>query len=294
VEQRLVTGRRWVLVHTRRYHGLGNRVRAVLGGKALARSEDRELAYVWPVNRHFGASFADLWDVADRRVPATLSRALLPAYPFHDQRAVDWVDDEARRARVWQVRSAHALVLPPGAPDWTEELRALSPAARIREEVLGFHGAHLAGAPYVGVMVRLHPNSHQETLEASPLEWYVERLTGLRRRHPGLRFFVSADTPDGLAALSAAVPGCVGLSDKGGYNSRRALEASVADLYLLASSVHVVGPHWSSFPELAQHLAGPRLRLETSRTPDADLLESGPLTTAPDPVRPHERVPADL
>lgn len=289
-----MSGRPWVVAHTRRYHGLGNRVRAVLGARTLARWEGREFAYVWPVNRDFGAGLADLWDVPDRRVPASLSRALAVRYPFHDHRADTWVDDRAREERVWQIRTAHALHLPPGAPSWTDELRSLAPAAGIRDEVLAFHEHHLTGAPYAGVMLRTHPHSHAETLEASPVEWYVERLLGLKRAHPALRFFVSADTPEGLAALAAQVPDCVGLHDKGGYNSRRALEASVVDLYLMAASVHVLGPHYSSFPELSQHLAGPQLRLETSRTPEEDAFEAGPLTTAPDPTRPAVRVPADL
>ncbi len=289
-----MSSRRWVVAHARRYHGLGNRVRAVLGARTLARSEGRDFAYVWPVNREFGASLSDLWQVEDRRIPAALSRALTVRYPFRDNDAARWVDDEARRERVWQIRTPHALLLPAGAGSWTEELRALSPARSIGEEVSGFHRARLAGAPYVGVMMRTHPHSHAETLAASPVEWYVDRLTALRRAHANLRFFVSADTAEGLEALSSAVPGCVGLSDKGGYNSRRALEASVADLYLMAGAVHLIGPHYSSFPELAQHLAGPALRLETSRTSADQAFEAGPLTIAPDPTRPSDRVPATL
>ena len=289
-----MSSRRWVVAHTRRYHGLGNRVRAVLGARTLARSEGREFAYVWPVNRDFGASLSDLWQVEDRRIPATLSRVMSARYPFRDNEAVRWVDDAARRERVWQIRTPHALLLPDGAPSWTDELRSLAPARSIGEEVSRFHRAHLAGAPYVGVMMRTHPHSHAETLQASPVEWYVDRLDALRRAHDGLRFFVSADTAEGLEALSSAVPGCVGLTDKGGYNSRRALEASVADLYLMAGAVHLIGPHYSSFPELAQHLAGPALRLETSRTSPEQAFEAGPLTIAPDPTRPSDRVPATL
>ena len=170
-----MSARRWVIAHTRRYHGLGNRVRAVLGARTLARWEDREFAYVWQVNRDFGASLSDLWQVPDRRIPAALSRALAVRYPFHDHDAAGWVDDAARRERVWQIRTPHALLLPGGAPSWTDELRSLAPAPAIEEEVSRFHRAHLAGSPYVGVMMRTHPHSHAETLEASPVEWYVGR-----------------------------------------------------------------------------------------------------------------------
>lgn len=284
----------WVIAHTRKYHGLGNRVRAVLGARVLAREEGRDFAYVWRVGRAFGARFDELWDVPDRRLPGPVSQALTPLYPFRDNDARAWVDDDARRARVWQVRTPHALVLPESMPDWTEDLRALRPAAEVEDRLRTFDSAHLGGRPYVGVMLRTHPFSHAQTLEASPVEWYVDRLMAIRRDHPLVTFFVSADTAEALDRIQAAVPGCVGLNDKGAYNSRRALQSSVVDLYLLAASAHVIGPHYSSFTELAQNLAGPGVRLETSRTPPEAALESGPLTRAVDPVRPHVREPVVL
>jgi hypothetical protein len=138
-------------------------------------------------------------------------------------------------------------------------------------------------------MLRTHRISHAETLQASPVEWYVDRLNRIREAHPELRLFVSADTPEGLERLRAEVPGCVGVADKGAYNSREGLRAAVTDLYLLAASAHLVGPHFSSFPELAQKLAGPQLRLETSRTGPSSAFETGPLSLASDPVVPHRR-----
>lgn len=280
----------WVIAHTRKYHGLGNRVRVTLGARVLARYEQRRFGYVWPVGTWFGARFDDLWEIDDRVVPAPASRAIALRYPFHDNDVPGWIE-AARGQRVWQIRTPHALVLPAGAPSWTSELQSLRPAATVRETVHRFRDRRLGEQPYVGVMVRTHEHSHAETLQASPLEWYVERLTEIRQQRPELGFFVSADTPEGLRRLQDAVPGCVGLTDKGSYNSRQALQSSVADVYLLAGSVHLIAPHYSSFPELAQHLAGPRLRLETSRTGPETTFESGPLTTAADPLRPWERAP---
>jgi hypothetical protein len=285
---------RWVIAHTRKYHGLGNRVRAVLGSRVVARREGRRFAYVWPTGKTFGARFDELWEVPDPVVTAAVSRALALRYPFKGNDVTAWLDDATRQERVWQIRTPHALLLDPPSPGWTDDLRSLRPAPSVADRVAAFHGDHLATAPYVGVMVRTHPHSHAETLEASPLRWYVDRLRALRSAHPDLVFFVSADTPDGLATLQREVPGCVALQDKGDYNTRRALQSSVVDLYLLAASLHVVGPHYSSFPELAQHLGGPGLRLETSRTAPAQAFESGPLSAPADPLRPHLRAPVSL
>jgi hypothetical protein len=280
-------GRRWLVAFTKKHHGLGNRVRVVLGSRVLARAEGRRFGYVWHVGPQFGARLDELWEFHDRRIPATVSRALAVRYPFRDH-TLGWLD-EARGDRLWQIRTPHALLLPEGVRPWDEELRDLRPTEPVRHAVRDFHSRYLAGAPYVGVMLRAHPISHAETLAASPVEWYVARLNAVREAHPELRFFVSADTPEGLARLQAQVPGCVGITDKGAYNSREGLRAAVTDLYLLAGSAHLVGPHFSSFPELAQRLAGPQLRLETSRTPPSAAFEAGPLSLASDPVLPHRR-----
>ncbi|WP_158548088.1 O-fucosyltransferase family protein [Desertihabitans brevis] len=285
-------GRRYVIAVCRPHHGLGNRMRVVFGARALARSTGRELRYVWPVGRPFGARLDELWQVPERPVPSVLSHALRLRFPYRGER-LDWVAG-AGAEPVWQIRTAHALHLPEDAGPWERELQQVLPVPAIQEAVRDFHAEHLDGRPYVGVMVRAHAVSHQETLRASPVEWYLDRLTALRREHPGLRFFLSSDTTEAAERISAAVPGCVRLGKSGGYNTRQGLHEAVTDLYLLAGSCHLVGPHYSSFPELAQRLAGPGLRLETSRTPADARFEAGPLTTAPDCIRPHRREPARL
>jgi hypothetical protein len=288
-----VSGQRWVIACARKYHGLGNRVRAVLGARVLARHAEREFLYVWPTGRHFGAALDDLWSVDYRRVPHVVSSALRVRYPYRDH-SLTWIGPRAESERVWQIRTPHALALPPEAPPWESELRSLQPVGAVATRVQDFADQHLAGVPYVGVMVRAHPHSHQETLKASPVAWYVDRLSELRRDLPDVPFFLSCDTSEAAQRIQAAVPGCVSLADKGVYNSRTALQSAVADLYLLAGSVHVIGPHFSSFPELAVCLAGAGLRLETSRTAAPPSLRDLSLTQPIDLVRPHVREPVAL
>jgi len=90
------------------------------------------------------------------------------------------------------------------------------------------------------------------------------------------------------------MPGTVALEGKGAYNTKAALLSSVVDLYLLAGAAHLVAPHYSSFPEVAQQLAGTALKLETSMTGPETRLEAGDgLTRARDPLRPSVRTPVD-
>lgn len=280
-----------VIAVTGRYHGLGNRLRVTLGAKSLAEWAGRDFAYTWPVGQRFGASFEEMWSFGERRISPLHSRLLSIRHPYRSA-DLDWMPD-ADADRIWQVRTAHALHLPDGAWPWGERLRALHLADGIADRVRAFHAEHLAGRAYVGVMVRAHAVSNAKTLEHSPIEWYLGRMQELRAEYPGVPFFLSCDSEEAQEKVIAHVPGTVALTGKGAYNSKAALLSSVVDLYLLAGSAHLLAPHYSSFPEIAQQLAGPGIRLETSMTDASTRLTAGEaLSAAPDPVRPAERGPA--
>ncbi len=74
--------------------------------------------------------------------------------------------------------------------------------------------------------------------------------------------------------------------NKGEFNSLEGLQAAVADLYLLASSIYMLKPYWSSFPEMAQALAGTDFLAEDSRS--EDLFKDGKLNVKlpNDPIKP--------
>ncbi|KQQ93915.1 hypothetical protein ASF62_06970 [Leifsonia sp. Leaf325] len=268
--------------------GLGNRVRVVLGCKSLADHENRDFSYVWPTGPLFGPKFPELWDFSGRTISRATSRVLAKVYPYVDE-TLTWLDDEKRREHVWQIRTGSPIKLPAGARSWQEEFRALQPADEIARAVTTFFDAHLRGAPYVGVMVRAHAVSHSVTRETSPVEWFITRMQQIRDADPDVRFFLSCDVPEVQERIIAMVPGCVAQTDKGAYNSAEAVRASIVDLYLLAASGYLIGPHFSSFIHLAEHLAGDRLILDTPVTPHAepDYLRQGIVN---DPLRPFVRV----
>lgn len=268
--------------------GLGNRVRVVLGCKSLAALENRDFYYVWPTGRLFGPRFSDLWQVSGRTVSRATSRLLARLYPYRDE-TLDWIDDESRRQRLWQVRTGSPIQLPAGASSWQDEFRAQVPVPQITDRVNEIFDRDLRGAPYVGVMIRAHSVSHLKTLQTSPVDWFVERMRGIRAADPDVRFFISCDVPEVQEQVMSLIPGCVGQSDKGPYNSTQAVRASVVDLYLLASSGYLLGPHFSSFIHLAEHLAGDRLVLETPVTGLGDAASYRDHGIVPDPTRPFVR-----
>lgn len=279
-----------VIAFTRPLHGLGNRLRVTLGARSLAEWAGRGFAYTWPTGRNFGASFEEMWTFGERRISPASSRLLALRHPYRGAE-LDWVDG-AQADRVWQIRTAHALHLPAGAMPWGERLRGLAPVPELADRIRAFHTRHLQGRPYIGVMVRAHVVSNTQTLRHSPIEWYIDRMNELRAEYPDVGFFLSSDSVQAQERVQAEVPGTVALTDKGDYNTTRALLSSVVDLYLLAGGAHLIAPHYSSFPEVAQQLAGPGLRLETSMTePETRLLAGETLSIASDPLQPSVRMP---
>jgi hypothetical protein len=270
--------------------GLGNRVRVVLGARSLAEREGRRLFYVWPTGPKFGPRFSDLWDVEESRVPRAVSRLLAYRYPYRDA-TLSWLDDTARSERLWQIRTGAELQLPADAQPWQELYRALTPVATIADRVRELHEQNRGGEPHVGVMIRAHAVSHALTLQTSPVEWFRTRMLQIAADRPGTRFFVSCDVPEVQEEIVRSVPGAFGQRDKGPYNSTAGVQAAVVDLYLLAASGYLLGPHYSSFLHLAQHLADDRIPVETAVTGAPGDVDPVALGVVEDPLRPARRAP---
>jgi hypothetical protein len=269
--------------------GLGNRVRVVLGCKSLAELEGRDFRYVWPTGKLFGPKLPELWHFTGSTVSRSTSRLLARVYPYVDEK-LDWLDDAKRRERIWQIGSP--IRLPPAARAWQDEFRALEPVSQIAGQVQAFFDKELRGRPYVGVNVRAHAVSHQLTRDTSPVDWFIHRMSEIHGNNRSARFFISCDVPEVQERILAAVPGCVAQTEKGAYNSVEAVRSAIADLYLLAGSGYLLGPHFSSFVHLAEHLAGDRLTLETPVSPGEAEPDYSAHGIVDDPLRPYARVGA--
>jgi len=226
-----------------------------LSAHAIAQATGREFSYVWPTGPDdFGAPMADLWQYSARE---------LERIDFSNALSVE--DDLTAlgdRAE-WIIRSAYALRYDGTERSWEDLFRELPLAPdteSLKQEVASEFGADT----YVGIQMRLHPKAHRKTLDRSPLEWYVGRMHKFLQEDPDTRFYVSCDEPEVQATILRAFPTAFAIDDKGGYNSRRALETTVVDLYLLAESERIVAPHFSSLTYLAWVLSGKRQPFEDS------------------------------
>ncbi|MCU1437736.1 MAG: hypothetical protein JWP66_823 [Naasia sp.] len=268
--------------------GLGNRIRVTLGGQSLAEAEGRDFFYVWPTGELFGAQFSDLWEYRAPVLTRAVSRLLARRWDYVDHNVSTWLTDAKRRERLWQIRTGSEIALPDGVQPWQDRFRKLVPASQIADRVNRFFDERLRGVPYAGVMVRAHSVSHQRTKDASPVEWFIDKMRAVREREPDIRFFISCDVPEVQARIKREIPGTVGLTDKGGYNTLDGVRSSVTDLYLLASAGQLIGPHFSSFIHLARYLVEDRLPLSTSAL-DPGPVRSADLPLATDPLRPAAR-----
>lgn len=284
----LMPGTKSLIAYNGYDSGLGNRVRVVLGAKSLAEMEGRDFYFVWPTGPLFGPRMSDLWHFSGRTVSRSTSRLLARRYPYVDER-LDWLTPQLRAQKIWQIRTGSPLQLPPGARSWQDEFRALQPVEEIAATVRRLFDGELSTAPYVGVMIRAHSVSHAKTRAASPVEWFLRRMREIRSQAPDVRFFLSCDVAQVQEQVMSEIPGCVGQRDKGGYNSVAGVRAAVCDLYLLASSGYLLGPHWSSFIHLAEYLSGDVLTLETAVSPGAADLDYSALSCVADPLTPFRR-----
>ena len=277
-----------LIVSVSRHAGLGNRIRVVLSGQSLAEYADRRFFYCWPTERRiFGAAMTDLWQYEAHRVPWTLTKILAPRYPQRNA-TLKWMAD-ASTDRIWQVRSSQPLALPEGAEPWTQRLRNLRPTNEIADRINDFFDAHLRGRPYVGVMIRAHENAHAQTRAMSPISWFIDRMQEISDAVPDVGFYVSCDVPEGTQQILDQFSNAFALPGKGSYNSAISIKASVVDLYLLASSVHILGAHYSSFPDLAAHLADGQVALETSVNAEEFNSSGTQWSLVEDPLHPHLR-----
>ena len=268
--------------------GLGNRVRVVLGAKSLADLEHREFFFVWPIGPLFGPRMSDLWHFSGTTVTRAVSRVLARRWAYVDEK-LEWLTDRKRREHLWQIRTGSPLQLPAEARSWTDEFRALVPVSDIANTVTSIFDDHYRGVPYVGVMIRAHQVSHAKTIEASPVQWFVDRMLELRASAPDVPFFISCDVPEVQERVMKTIPGCFAQSDKGPYNSVQAVRASVVDLYLLASAGYLLGPHFSSFIHLAEYLAGDILTMETAVAGLSGAVDFTSAGLVEDPLRPAVR-----
>jgi hypothetical protein len=133
--------------------------------------------------------------------------------------------------------------------------RRLRPVTPIQSLVRGAD-AFFAGGVVAGASIRVI-RAHPQTTEASPPAWFVKRIRELHALAPHIRLFLSCDDLGVTEEIRRSVPCPVFTLEKPAtFNSVVAIQAAVADLFLLGRSAYILGSHFSSFSETAYELQG--------------------------------------
>ena len=254
--------------------GLCNRMRVVDGGRAFAKAIDHPLTVVWRLDQDLGASFGDLFE---------------PLVGIASWYEFDCRTGAGRKAREGLVNEARAD-LSFDAPHVDALLRQKFAFLSLKdvpilhiEACSRFHNAEKPFADFtpkphlreriaaitshfndtIGIHIRR--NDSHASIEESPTEDFLVRMSHALEQAEGRTFFVATDDPREEGTLAAVFPRRVIRQPKRSCDRSRleAIEDAVVDLYCLAATQKVFGSYFSSFSETAAALGA--IPLETIR-----------------------------
>ena len=263
-------------------HGLGNRLRALASGAAIAKRTGRDLVVVWRPDDHCEARIGDVLDysgavIEDDSYKAYRSRAKHKLTCMEDepnsrfQKAILDNPKNALEGDVY-VKTAYALLGP--YHDYRLEqqtLRSLRPAAAVlglltgvrTKNAVGVHIRSASGEGYEHLPYEAPKNwpahRHRELVrwrKLSGVERFIKKVDALVSEGRADTVFLAADTADAYAAFKARFGKRIASIDRSVFDrSARQIQYGLADMMCLARAESLLGSSWSSFTEVAQRLA---------------------------------------
>lgn len=259
------------------YGGLCNRLRVLISAIAYCERFNCTLLVRWPVLDGFMATLPDLFDCPYRSIGPRTARYLrsvartfngLHAGLNYAGKRIDMVDSNHKPKFVTYVETIEKFGEPYLDTSFPAHAHRLVPVPEISSTIRGFDDV-FQQSTVVGVSVR-HTNAHSKTLEASPPEWFIERIKELQRSAPHMKVFLSCDSPAVSDQIRQSVTCQVLELDKPfAFNTKESIRAAVADLYLLGQAKYILGSYWSSFSDTAFEMRG-NGAFETSRDRSLD------------------------
>ncbi|ARO15488.1 putative glycosyltransferase [Ketogulonicigenium robustum] len=250
-------------------HGLGNRLRVLASGMALAAAVQRPLHLIWPRDVHCAADAHDLLHLS---LPCTDTPAYDPGMTLHD--ATEGPTGNRPHPitfapnRAAYIRSATVLNHP-AARNIRPQLRHLQPAAPVT--------ALLAGQP-AQFALAAHIRAETTAPADDPRQWAASSGAAIAHWR-GLagadRFIARLSTLTGpivlatdTAAIRSALTAAFGrrvtclAGAQYGTRSRAQVIHAFAEMLLLARGAHFLASGWSAFSELAHLLAPETQQIE--------------------------------
>lgn len=236
--------------------GLANRLRALLGYRAMARFLERKFLLCWAVDDYCTAPFADVFEMRVDSVTPSAARQLAGSEQVEVYRKPDWFD---------AIYRDHRSELP-SKVDFMREVWNGFQELRPRREVLGLvehFCAHHDLRKYTGIHIRHTDNlvtSHIlrrstpkfDVASQSTLSGFIAAIARASEEGP---IFLSTDDHNLESLLTHHYGAQIVSFPKRFVSSRRcctsAVQDALAEMLLLGRCRRIVGTYFSSFSEFS-------------------------------------------
>jgi glycosyltransferase involved in cell wall biosynthesis len=268
-------------------HGLGNRLRAIASGAAIARATERELVIIWEPDAHCECLFGDLFDYEG----AVMARSFAGMAVACRMDFVTYMELEAnsrkdkrirlRKGEDFYARTAYVLNSPES--DYRVEndfLQKLKPVEAVQDLVssvrspndVAVHVRMVGGKGFEHLPYEMPGNwkksSHQKITRwrrKSHFSNFMARIDQLDEDGRAERIFLAADHVEAYDEFRRRYGDRVACLPRKLYDrSTEQLMYALADALLLGRAPLLLGSNWSSFTELAQRLSAQQMHVETS------------------------------
>jgi len=258
-------------------HGLGNRLRAIASGAAIAEQTGRELVIVWQADNHCEAEFQDLFDYAGPVLAKSIHQDLTSQFNFYNYMEIEPNSQKDALVTIHDDKHLYvrtSCVVNNEFSDWNlanQFLRALKPNAYIQKLLrpydLGNHvgvhirmelgeGKHVSDYEDDSFLSRKSFESAQFWRTKSHYAAFINRLEKLFAEDQDVRVFLASDNSEAYKVLTQTFGDRVEFLSRTFFDrSQKQIQYALADAILLSRCKGLIGSSWSSFTELSMRLA---------------------------------------
>jgi hypothetical protein len=274
------------VVYVDAQHGLGNRIRAIGSGAAIAKQSNRELVIVWEPDHHCECRFADLFDYAGKVIEKTFTDEARNYMDVYNYMEIEPGSEKNRLVVLANERDVYlraAYTFNHSASHWNAEnefIRSLKPTAEIQAMIndidlsksIAAHirmeaGAGLDNNTYDSVENWTQDGHDQLHFwrEKSHYSNFIKRVDQLFAENSELTLFLATDLPETYKVFEEYYGDKLVYLKREVYDrSKEQIKYALADALLLSKAQKLLGSTWSSFSELAMRTSTTYSSIEMS------------------------------
>ncbi len=267
-------------------HGLGNRLRAIGSGAAIAKATGKQLVIVWEPDHHCECRFSDLFDydgevIEESFVERASKEGDLFNYMEIEEGAEKDKPIEVSSTKYVYARAAYTFVHE--ASHWDAEnefIKALKPSKRVQDliepfNVSGCIAAHIRMEAGKGLDHNTYDSVENWTQdghdqlhywrEKSHYSAFIKRIDELIKQDKNVKLFVATDLQETYDIFQKYYGDRLVYLKRDVFDrSKEQIIYALADVLLLSKCTKLLGSTWSSFSEAAMRLSNTYSEIEMS------------------------------